>query len=147
MAGAMDGKAGLVTGAAGGIGRATAVAFAREGAAVVVADLEQRRSDGEETVRLVEADGGRAAFVACDVTRAAEQEALVRAAVERFGALDFAHNNAGVELQALLTETEEPDWDLVIDVNVKGVWLGLKAQIPQMIAQGGGAIVNTSSLA
>ena len=121
MAGVMDGKAGLVTGAAGGIGRATAVAFAREGAAVVVADLEQRRSDGEETVRLVEADGGRAAFVACDVTRAAEQEALVRAAVERFGALDFAHNNAGVELQALLTETAEPDWDLVIDVNVKGV--------------------------
>jgi NADP-dependent 3-hydroxy acid dehydrogenase YdfG len=82
-----------------------------------------------------------------DVTRAAEQEALVRAAVERFGALDFAHNNAGVELQALLTATAEPDWDLVIDVNVKGVWLGLKAQIPQMIAQGGGAIVNTSSLA
>ena len=67
--------------------------------------------------------------------------------VERFGALDFAHNNAGVELQALLTETAEPDWDLVMDVNVKGVWLGLKAQIPQMIAQGGGAIVNTSSLA
>jgi NAD(P)-dependent dehydrogenase (short-subunit alcohol dehydrogenase family) len=147
MAGVMDGKAGLVTGAAGGIGRATAVAFAREGAAVVVADLEQRRSDGEETVRLVEADGGRAVFVACDVTRAAEQEALVRAAVERFGALDFAHNNAGVELQALLTETAEPDWDLVMDVNVKGVWLGLKAQIPQMIAQRGGAIVNTSSLA
>jgi NAD(P)-dependent dehydrogenase (short-subunit alcohol dehydrogenase family) len=134
MAGVMDGKAGLVTGAAGGIGRATAVAFAREGAAVVVADLEQRRSDGEETVRLVEADGGRAVFVACDVTRAAEQEALVRGVVERFGALDFAHNNAGVELQALLTETAEPDWDLVMDVNVKGVWLGLKAQIPQMIA-------------
>ena len=147
MAGVMEGKAGIVTGAAGGIGRATAVAFAREGAAVVIADLEQRRADGEETVSLVEADGGRAVFVACDVTRAAEQEALVRATVERFGALDFAHNNAGVELQALLTETSEPDWDLVIDVNVKGVWLGLKAQIPQMVAQGGGAIVNTSSLA
>jgi NAD(P)-dependent dehydrogenase (short-subunit alcohol dehydrogenase family) len=147
MAGVMEGKAGLVTGAAGGIGRATAIAFAREGAAVVIADLEQRRADAEETVRLVEADGGRAAFVACDVTRASEQEALVRAVVERFGALDFAHNNAGVELQALLTETSEPDWDLVFDVNVKGVWLGLKAQIPQMVAQGGGAIVNTSSLA
>jgi NAD(P)-dependent dehydrogenase (short-subunit alcohol dehydrogenase family) len=147
MAGLAEGKAGLVTGAAGGIGRATARAFAREGAAVVVNDLEARRADGEETVRLIEQDGGRATFVAGDVTRAADHEALVAAVVDAHGRLDFAHNNAGVELQAILTETTEEEWNRVIDVNLKGVWLGLKAQIPQMTAQGGGAIVNTASLA
>jgi NAD(P)-dependent dehydrogenase (short-subunit alcohol dehydrogenase family) len=147
MAGLMEGKAGVVTGAAGGIGRATAIAFGREGAAVVVSDLPQRRTDGEETVALVEGAGGRARFVACDVTSAAQQEALVAAVLEAYGSLDFAHNNAGVELQATLTETSEEQWQQVIDVNLKGVWLGLKAQLPQMTAQGHGAIVNTSSLA
>jgi NAD(P)-dependent dehydrogenase (short-subunit alcohol dehydrogenase family) len=147
MPGLMDGKAGLVTGAAGGIGRATAIAFGREGAAVVVGDLEERRSDGEETVRLVEAEGGQALFVAGDVTRPADNEGLVGATVTAYGALDFAHNNAGVEVQGLLTETSEEEWDRVMNVNLKGVWLALKAQVPQMSAQRGGAIVNTSSLA
>lgn len=148
MAGLMDGRAGLVTGAAGGIGRATAIAFGREGAAVVVNDLEDRRDDGDETVRLVEAAGGRAAFVAGDVRRAADHEALVGAVVDAYGRLDFAHNNAGVELSETLAETTEAQWDLIMDVNLKGVWLGLRAQMAQMAAQGGGgAIVNTASLA
>jgi NAD(P)-dependent dehydrogenase (short-subunit alcohol dehydrogenase family) len=144
----MEGKAGLVTGAAGGIGRATALTLAREGAAgVVVNDLESRRADGEETVRLIEEAGGRARFVAGDVTKAADQQALVAATVEAFGRLDFAHNNAGIEYHATIPETEEAEFDRVIDVNLKGVWLGMKYQIPQMLEQGGGAIVNTASLA
>jgi len=147
MAGMVEGKAGLVTGAAGGIGRATALALAREGAAVVVNDLESMREDGEETVRLIEEQGGRAMFAAGDVSRAADNEALVARAVEAFGSLDFAHNNAGVELQASITDTEEDQFDRVIAVNLKGVWLGMKHQIPQMRRQGGGAIVNTASLA
>ena len=145
--GLVDGKAGLVTGAAGGIGRASALVFAREGASLVVNDLEARRSDGEQTVRLVEEAGGRAVFVAGDVTSAADQQALVDACVETFGRLDFAHNNAGVELQATVEETDEEGWDRMLSVNLKGVWLGLKHQLPQMRRQGGGAIVNTASLA
>jgi NAD(P)-dependent dehydrogenase (short-subunit alcohol dehydrogenase family) len=147
MAGLMEGKAGLVTGAAGGIGRATAVVMAREGAAVVVSDLAARQADGEETVAMIEQAGGRATFVAGDVTRAADHDALVRATVEAYDALDFAHNNAGVEVQGTLLETTEEQWDLVQGVNLKGVWLAMKAQIPRMIEQGGGAIVNTASLA
>jgi NAD(P)-dependent dehydrogenase (short-subunit alcohol dehydrogenase family) len=147
MTGLVAGKFGLVTGAAGGIGRATAVALGREGAGVVVSDLEARRADGEETVRLVQAAGGRARFVAADVTRSADHDALVRATVDAYGRVDFAHNNAGVEFSALLTETDEEQWAQIIDVNLKGVWLGLRAQIRQMTEQGGGSIVNTASLA
>jgi NAD(P)-dependent dehydrogenase (short-subunit alcohol dehydrogenase family) len=148
VAGLVEGKAGLVTGAAGGIGRATALALAREGAAgIVINDLESRRADGEETVRLIDEAGGRAQFVAADVTQASEQHALVAATVEAFGRLDFAHNNAGVEYHATIPETEEAEFDRIIEVNLKGVWLGMKYQIPQMLAQGGGAIVNTASLA
>jgi len=145
--GLVEGKSGLVTGAAGGIGRATAQAFAREGAAVVVNDLDERRADGEETVRLIEVEGGRAIFVAGDVTEADDQARLVAETVAFFGSLDFAHNNAGVELQAKVEETEEDGWDRMLDVNLKGVWLGMKHQLPQMRAQGRGAIVNTASLA
>ncbi len=144
----VEGKAGLVTGAAGGIGRATALVLAREGAAgVLVNDLEARRADGEETVRLIEQSGGRARFVAGDVTSAADQQLLVAATVEAFGRLDFAHNNAGIEYHATIPETEEAEFDRIIEVNLKGVWLGMKYQIPQMLSQGGGAIVNTASLA
>jgi NAD(P)-dependent dehydrogenase (short-subunit alcohol dehydrogenase family) len=145
--GLVEGKAGLVTGAAGGIGRATALLFAREGASVAVNDLESRRADGEETVRLIEEAGGRAQFVAGDVTSAADQQALVAETVAAFGRLDFAHNNAGVELQATVEETDEDGWDRMLDVNLKGVWLGMKHQLPHMRSQGGGAIVNTASLA
>jgi NAD(P)-dependent dehydrogenase (short-subunit alcohol dehydrogenase family) len=148
MPGLVEGKAGLVTGAAGGIGRATALALAREGAAgVLVCDLESRRADGEETVRLIEQDGGHAAFAAGDVSVEADCQALVASTVRAFGHLDFAHNNAGVELQASIVGTEEADFDRVIAVNLKGVWLGMKHQIPKMLDHGGGSIVNTASLA
>jgi NAD(P)-dependent dehydrogenase (short-subunit alcohol dehydrogenase family) len=148
MAGLVEGKVGLVTGAAGGIGRATALALAREGAAgVLVTDLGAKRAGGEETVRLIEEAGGTARFVAGDVTSATDQKALVTATVEAFGRLDFAHNNAGIEYHATIPDTEEAEFDRILDVNLKGVWLGMKYQIPQMQKQGGGAIVNTASLA
>jgi NAD(P)-dependent dehydrogenase (short-subunit alcohol dehydrogenase family) len=148
MAGLVEGRAGVVTGSAGGIGRATAIALAREGASVVVTDLPGRTADGEETVRLITEAGGAATWIAGDVTVEADAKAVVDAVVERYGRLDFAHNNAGIELQATVTGTTEPEWDAIMNVNVKGVWLGLKHQIERMIAQGGGgSIVNTASLA
>ena len=145
MSGLMDGKAGLVTGAASGIGRACALRFAQEGAAVVVADLESSRAGGEETVGTIAEAGGEAEFFACDVSRAEDNEALVARAVERFGRLDFAHNNAGIGVHQLLHETSDEDFDRVIAVNLRGTFLGLKHQVRQMLEQGGGAIVNTSS--
>ena len=148
MPGLVEGKAGLVTGSAGGIGRATALALAREGAAgVLVCDLEARAEDGEQTVRLIEQEGGHAEFLAGDVSVSADCAAAVARTVEVFGRLDFAHNNAGVELQETVVGTSEADFDQVIAVNLKGVWLGMKHQIPQMLEGGGGAIVNTASLA
>jgi len=148
MSGLMEGKAGLVTGAAGGIGRATAIALGREGAAVVGNDLEPRRAAGEVTVALVQQAGGRASFEAGDVSDSGDQLALVAAVVDDFGQLDFAVNNAGIELSATLLETTEEQWDRIQSVNLKGVFLGLKAQLAQMVAQGsGGAIVNVASLA
>ena len=145
MAELMNGRAGLVTGAASGIGRACAIRFAREGAAVVVADLERARAGGEETVRMIEEAGGRAEFFACDVSNSEDDKALVAHVVERFGKLDFAHNNAGIGVHKLLHETEDEDFDRVIAVNLRGTFLGMKHQIRQMLQTGGGAIVNTSS--
>lgn len=145
MAGLMDGRAGLVTGAASGIGRACAIRFGQEGAAVIVADLESSRAGGEETVSAIETAGGRAEFFACDVAEAADNEALVARVVERYGKLDFAHNNAGIGVHKLLHETSDEDFDRVIAVNLRGTFLGMKHQIRAMLAGGGGAIVNTSS--
>src|SRR5919199_7019417 len=145
MAGLMDGKAGLVTGAASGIGRACAIRFAAEGAAVVVADLEGAGAGGEETVRAIRAAGGEAEFIACDVARAEDDEALVAHVVERYGRLDYAHNNAGIGVHKLLADTEDDEFDRVIAVNLRGTFLGMKHQIRQMLRGGGGAIVNTSS--
>ena len=145
MAGMMEGKAGLVTGGASGIGRACAIRFAQEGAAVVVADLESSRAGGEETVRAIEELGGRSEFFPCDVSSAEDNRALVGRVVESFGRLDFAHNNAGIGVHKLLHETSDEDFDRVISVNLRGTFLGMKHQIAQMLAQGGGAIVNTSS--
>jgi NAD(P)-dependent dehydrogenase (short-subunit alcohol dehydrogenase family) len=147
MAGLLQGKAGLVTGAAGGIGTDIARAFARAGAAVVLHDLPQKRERAEETVREIEEEGGSALFIGGDVTRAADVEALVSGVLEAFGRLDFANNNAAVEAHGLLVDTEEADFDRVLEVNVKGVWLCLKYELRQMISQGAGAIVNTSSVA
>jgi len=146
--GSMAGKAGLVTGAASGIGRACAIRFAREGAAVLVADLEEARQRGEQTVGEIVEEGGEAEFFAADVSRSADNEALVERVVERFGRLDFAHNNAGIGVHRLLHETPEEDFDRVIAVNLRGTFLGMKHQIAAMLRNDPpvrGAIVNTSS--
>jgi NAD(P)-dependent dehydrogenase (short-subunit alcohol dehydrogenase family) len=145
MAGMLEGRAGLVTGAASGIGRACAIRFAQEGASVVVSDLESSREGGEETVREIEEAGGAAAFFPCDVSQSEDNRALVAHVVERHGKLDFAHNNAGIGVHELFHETSDEDFDRVIAVNLRGTFLGMKFQIRQMLSSGGGAIVNTSS--
>jgi NAD(P)-dependent dehydrogenase (short-subunit alcohol dehydrogenase family) len=146
MAGLLYGKVALITGAANGIGRATALAAAREGAKVLVVDAV---AAGEETAKAIKQAGGEAAFHKCDVTRAAEVEATVAAAVKLFGRLDCAHNNAGIIGKTLRTadDTEE-NFDRIIEVDLKGVWLCMKYEILQMLKQGArGAIVNTASAA
>jgi NAD(P)-dependent dehydrogenase (short-subunit alcohol dehydrogenase family) len=145
MSGLLEGRAGLVTGAASGIGRACAIRFAAEGARVVVADLEGARAGALETVAAIERAGGLAEFFPCDVARADDNEALVARVVERYGRLDFAHNNAGIGVHVLLHETADEDFDRVIAVNLRGTFLGMKHQIASMLSSGGGAIVNTSS--
>lgn len=147
MTAPLEDKAGLVTGAAGGIGRAVAVAAAQAGASVVIADLESQRAKGEETVRLVQENGAEGRFVACDVTQPGECETLVAATIAEFGRLDFAHNNAGIGSVGHIIDAEEAEFDRVLAVNLKGVWHGLRAQLPRMAAAGGGSIVNTASLA
>jgi NAD(P)-dependent dehydrogenase (short-subunit alcohol dehydrogenase family) len=145
MAKFLDGKVTLVTGASSGIGRATALIFAREGAkVVVVADVAAENS--QETVNLVKKAGADSVFIKTDVSKAAEVEALIKQIVDTYGRLDCAHNNAGIE-GAVTTTAEYPAdmWQRVIDINLKGVWLCMKYQIPQMLKQGGGAIVNTAS--
>lgn len=144
--GEFNGQVALVTGAGSGIGRATAIAFAREGAKVVVADVSV--GGGDETVRLIKGAGGEAVFVRTEVSRAVEVEALIQQAVETFGRLDCAFNNAGIEGTAAQTaKSTEENWDRTIAVNLKGVWLCMRYEIPQMLRQGGGAIVNASSAA
>ncbi|WP_432085541.1 SDR family oxidoreductase [Streptomyces sp. bgisy095] len=139
------GKTAFVTGAAGGIGRATALAFARAGARVALADLS---GDGlHETARLIEADGGETLVLTCDVTNEEDVQAAVDRTVERFGSLDAAFNNAGVEqpVQAA-ADTAKDDWDRILGVSLTGVFLCTRAQIRQMLRQdNGGAIVNVSS--
>jgi NAD(P)-dependent dehydrogenase (short-subunit alcohol dehydrogenase family) len=144
MAGKLDGKVAIVTGGSSGIGRATAVAFAKEGAKVVIA--ARRTQEGEETVRLVKEAGSEALFVQTDVTNAAQIEALVNKTIESYGRLDCAFNNAGFGKLIPLTERTEEDWDSEIDVNLKAVWLCLKYEIPAMLKTGAGAIVNMASM-
>ena len=141
-----DGKVALVTGGGSGIGRATSLAFAREGAKVVIGNRNVRR--GEETVAMIKKAGGTATFKRTNVLVPAEIEALVEHAVKTYGGLDLAFNNAGVEGDVKpLVEQTEANYDAVMDVNVKGVWLSMKYEIPRMLKQGGGAIVNCSSVA
>src|SRR5215472_3231237 len=144
MAGLVDGKVALVTGAAAGIGRASALAFAAEGAMVVVSDVNA--DGGAETARLIRAAGGDAQFIACDIADAGQVAALVAGTVEHYGRLDCAHNNAGIGGgQQWLAATSREQWDRVLAVNLTGSWLCLAAEIRQMTTAGGGAIVATSS--
>lgn len=139
-------KVALITGASTGIGRATALAFAREGATIAIGDLNEPES--KETLRLIEAAGSKAFFMRTNVSAAAEVKALVDTTVERYGRIDVAFNNAGVLPPTKpLVEMEESDWDKTINVDLKGVWLSMKYEILQMLKTGGGAIVNTASVA
>lgn len=138
------GKVAFVTGGGTGIGRATALAFAREGAGVVVAG--HGRDDIDETAQLIEREGGRAIAVLCDVTRSDEVQAAVGRTIEAFGRLDYAFNNAGVEQPVKpIVEVGDDEWDRLLNVNLRGVFLCMKHQLPAMLRQGAGAIVNTSS--
>jgi NAD(P)-dependent dehydrogenase (short-subunit alcohol dehydrogenase family) len=143
----LDGKVALITGGTTGIGRDAAVLFVQEGAKVVVSG--RREAEGRETLELIRAAGGDGLFVQGDVSKAADVEALVKKTVEKFGRLDVAFNNAGIEGNWVpITEQSEEDWDRTIDINLKGTWLCLKYEILQMVKQGGGgAIVNMSSVA
>jgi NAD(P)-dependent dehydrogenase (short-subunit alcohol dehydrogenase family) len=147
MAGLLEGKAGLVTGAAGGIGRGIAIELAREGAWVLVSDLAGEESRAAETIALIEQEGGSAAFHACDVTSGEQQDALVGAVVRERGRLDYAVNNAGIAVHGELTDMTDSDYDRVLAVNLRGIFLGMRAQVRQMVEQGGGAIVNMASVA
>ncbi len=144
--GDFDRKVALVTGGGIGIGLATAHAFAREGAKVVIGNRDMER--GEAVVKAIQSDGGEASFLRTDVSSEEDVQALVEHAVSTYGKLDVAFNNAGVEgLIAPLTGQTDENYDYVMNINVKGVWLSMKYQIPQMLKTGGGAIVNNSSVA
>ncbi len=145
MAGRLAHKVALITGAASGMGRAAAELFAAEGAQVVVSDVSE--AAGQDVVDAITAAGGAATFVRADVARADDCEAMVRAATETFGGLHVLYNNAGIfpadDGGAL--DTPEATWERVMEINLKGVWLGCKAGIPAMLASGGGSIVNVAS--
>jgi len=149
MVGKLDGKVALVTGGSIGLGRAAALKFAQEGAKVVVADLKV--PEGMETIKMINDIGGEGIFLKTDVSKADQVESMVQNIVATYGHLDCVDNNAGIMgisgVNALLTEITEADWDRVIGINLKGVWLCMKYEILQMLKQGSGTIVNISSIA
>jgi len=142
--GNLAGKVAFLTGAASGIGRAAALTFAREGVTTVVADIDQHGN--QETARMIEDLGGQALAVHCDVTRGEDVQAALNQTIEVFGHLDYAFNNAGAEQQPKPTaDITEEEWDRIITINLRGVFLCMKYEIPLMLQHGGGSIVNTSS--
>jgi NAD(P)-dependent dehydrogenase (short-subunit alcohol dehydrogenase family) len=142
--GRLDGKVAVVTGGAHGIGRASATALAAEGAKVAIGDADE--TEGESCAEEIREAGGDAVFIRTDVTRMDDVQALVGAAVERWGRLDVMFNNVGVAIGGAAGEMSEDDWRRVIDINLTGVWRGMRVAIPIMLEGGGGSIVNTSSV-
>lgn len=143
--GIMDGKSGLITGAGSGIGRAVALRFAAEGSRVAVVDYDP--VGGAETVRMIEESGGEAFFVKCDVSDEGQVQGMVAAIVDRWGRLDWAHNNAGLGApEAMIADQRKADWEHVLGVDLIGVMLCMKYEVPAMLQSGGGAIVNTASV-
>jgi NAD(P)-dependent dehydrogenase (short-subunit alcohol dehydrogenase family) len=141
--GSYIGEVAFVIGAGSGIGRAAALAFAREGASVVVADVSEQGN--QETARMIEELGGRALAVTCDVARVEDVRTALDKAIEAFGRLDIAFNNAGVDENIGTTaDLKEEEWDRIININLRGIFLCMKYEIPLMLKQGAGAIVNTS---
>jgi NAD(P)-dependent dehydrogenase (short-subunit alcohol dehydrogenase family) len=150
MPGTLDGKVALVTGAASGIGRATALTFAREGARLVVADMNE--DGGQQTVHMITENGGEATLVQVDVSNATQVEEMISKAVETYGRLDCAHNNAGIsgagiggDQRTFTADYPDERWHQVMAINLTGVWLCMKYELQQMLTQEGGAIVNTAS--
>jgi NAD(P)-dependent dehydrogenase (short-subunit alcohol dehydrogenase family) len=145
----LDGRVALMTGGASGIGGSSALALADNGARVVIADVLDEQ--GRETVDLIEDAGGEAMFVPADVSRRSDVEGLVRAVIQTYGRLDCAHNNAGIEgigpPGAEFHTLRDEAWDELLSINLKGVWLSMQGEIAHMLTQGGGAIVNTPSIA
>ena len=140
------GKVAIVTGGAAGIGRATALAFAREGAKVIVADVQT--DDGNETIRLIQEAGGEARFVKTNVAHSADVAHLITIATATYGRIDYGVNNAGIEgAFARTAECSDENWERTIAINLTGVWLCMRAELPELLKQGGGAIVNMASVA
>jgi NAD(P)-dependent dehydrogenase (short-subunit alcohol dehydrogenase family) len=146
MAGLLQGKVALVTGGGSGIGRATSIRLAQEGAKVMIADYVPEGA--EKTVKMIKDAGGQASCIAADVSVTKQVEMIIDKTVQTYGRIDCAHNNAGIEGKfADTTQCTEDNWDRVIAIDLKAVWLCMKYEIPQMLKQGGGAIVNTASIA
>lgn len=142
----LDGKVALVTGGGAGIGRAIALRFAQEGAKVMVNDINRASyASGETTVKMIKDAGGEATFILADVSKATDAEKMVKATVQAYGKLDILVNNAGIWLGKPLTEISEQEWDRLMSINMKGVFLCSKYAIPEMTARGGGVIINMSS--
>ena len=141
--GRLDEKVAIITGSGSGIGRASSVLFAKEGAKVIVAELDE--GAGRETVELVQAAGGDALFVSTDIRQAAQVESMVNQAVTAYGKVDILYNNAAIEIRGSVTQLREDEWDATMSTNVKGCWLCCKYAIPQMQKVGGGVIINSAS--